>query len=1113
MSEDHLPPDDDATIESGGLPEDGSTGTRLGDFELLRELGRGGMGIVYEARQLSLKRRVALKVLPPALGMTAQAQQRFEREAQAAAKLHHTHIVPVHAIGEHDGHHFYAMELIDGQSLDHVLRDMVDEGSNPLMEATVTQTVTELRPQRASTTSQDQAATSLSDTSAGGREWFDTVAKLMADVADALHYAHGRGVIHRDVKPANLMLSRDGHLSITDFGLARMLQEPGMTVSGSFLGTPAYMAPEQIAAGRIQVDHRADIYSLGAVFYELLTMQRPFSGESREQVLAAVMSKDPRPPRRFNGKIPVDLETICLKALEKDPDRRYATAGELAQDLRQYLQGGLIAARRAGIARRTWKSIRRHPVVAISLVAIVVIAVVGTLGWRAISYGQKTESQRRAAEARHRLSRGDLKGAMAAADSVLEFDPANLDARLVRARAHQGRWRWLDAVAEAREVLDKDPSNWEAMAVIAAAASRGNVPDVDVKAYLENLADLTPDSAESFFLRGSVESYGGSDRKAIEWLTKALEIDPAHAGALEARSDALSDLKDLPAALRDAEMLAVAQPDSPAGPSQKASIYAELRDYSRALEEIAKVLALEPEHAIAYYRRARIRRAQGDLQAAIADISRAIELDPDVPDYWRARSKYFRSGGDYERAVADIRRAVSLLPNAAFYQDLVITLWRSGSRDEALEAMGEMERASTSWVDPLFRSFYHATLWWYHRERGELEEAIAAAERAIELQPNEVWPYRRRAEVVRLAEGEGGTVGDCDRIERLDLDHPRDLANRAYAMRDLCRRPDRALSDFGAAIEMAPDWADPYVGRGRAHKKHRRYGEALADLSRAIELAPSWLDVYFWRGQIYADMERFEEALADFERDIELGGEGDNLRWHQANTLHRLGRHEEALGVLEEYLAKAPQRGSAHLNLANMQFALGRVDEALETLDRALEINPADVNANAFRAFYSAFGSDPCADIEERLEDYEEGGPSYPVVWSSVAYVHGLAIVYSCPELHDPARALELAERAVSVDTTDASYHEALGVSLYRLARYEEAREALQRALDLGNDFPFEDSVRHFAMALVCWQLDERSEAREFYRRGIERMTMPHHERRPDLVRIRQEAAELLGIE
>jgi serine/threonine protein kinase len=425
---------DDTPRQNGARPDDGSSGKRLGDFELLSEIGRGGMGVVYEARQVSLKRRVALKVLPPALGMSAQAKQRFEREAQAAAKLHHTNIVPVHAIGEDGGHHFYAMDLIDGQSLDRVLREMVDEGTNPLMEATVTQTVTELRPQVAATSSQDQAATSLSDTTAGGREWFDTVAKLMAEVADGLHYAHRRGVIHRDVKPANLMLSREGYLSITDFGLARLLGEPGMTVSGSFLGTPAYMAPEQIAVGRIKVDHRADVYSLGAVLYELLTMQRPFAGQTREQVLAAVMTNDPRPPRRFNNKIPLDLETICLKALEKDPDRRYGTAGELAHDLRQYLQRGLIAARRAGAVRRAVKSIRRHPGVATGVVGVVLVGLMGALAWRALAQRNFQQAQHAIAEARHYIDLGEYRAGLERADSALALNPDSVEAHVLRAR-------------------------------------------------------------------------------------------------------------------------------------------------------------------------------------------------------------------------------------------------------------------------------------------------------------------------------------------------------------------------------------------------------------------------------------------------------------------------------------------------------------------------------------------------------------------------------------------------------------------------------------------------------------------------------------------------------
>ena len=265
---------------------------RLGDFRLLREIGRGGMGVVYEARQLSLDRRVALKVLPPTLGMSPQSAQRFEREARAAAKLHHTNIVPVHGIGQQDGYHFYAMELIEGPSLDQLLAEQPRErtGDRRAQRRQDAPSIAALDVTRTSTGSfsgaantppaitQQTVAGTLSDSSGGARKWFDTVARLIAAVAEGLDYSHRRGIIHRDIKPGNLMLTPEGHLCVTDFGLARMTEESGMTMSGSFLGTPAYMSPEQIAAGRIQLDHRTDIYSLGAVLYEMLTGKRPFEG-------------------------------------------------------------------------------------------------------------------------------------------------------------------------------------------------------------------------------------------------------------------------------------------------------------------------------------------------------------------------------------------------------------------------------------------------------------------------------------------------------------------------------------------------------------------------------------------------------------------------------------------------------------------------------------------------------------------------------------------------------------------------------------------------------------------------------------------------------------------
>jgi serine/threonine protein kinase len=280
---------------------------------------------------MSLNRQVALKVLSAGIGLTSKAVQRFRREAEAAAKLHHTNIVPVYATGEEGGTHFYAMELIGGPSLDRVVRHMREvkrnaerpAGSTPAEPPSGSDAgATGPYVAHAHTEANTSSGLSSSSLTSDGH-YFDTVARMIAEVADALEYAHQSGVVHRDIKPSNLLLSPAGRLSVNDFGLARMLEQPGMTMTGEFVGTPAYMSPEQITAGRTPLDHRTDIYSLGATLYELLTLYPPFTGERRDQVLAQILHKEPRAPRQVNPKVPVDLETICLKAMEKDPPEHY----------------------------------------------------------------------------------------------------------------------------------------------------------------------------------------------------------------------------------------------------------------------------------------------------------------------------------------------------------------------------------------------------------------------------------------------------------------------------------------------------------------------------------------------------------------------------------------------------------------------------------------------------------------------------------------------------------------------------------------------------------------------------------------------------------------------
>ncbi len=359
----------------------------IGDFEIIRELGRGGMGVVYEARQKSLKRRVALKVLSSGLGLSSKAILRFRREAEAAGKLHHTNIVPIYTTGEDKGIHYYAMEFIDGPSLDAVIKDLKHETteksdtSEPDVDVpgwlrkTALYDATGPSPARI-----DALSVSSSSTVAQGSRYFDHVATMIAEVADALDHAHEHGVIHRDIKPSNLLLAPDGRLSLNDFGLARMLEQPGMTMSGEFVGSPLYMSPEQITAGRVTIDHRTDIYSLGATLYELLTLQPPFPGKTRDQVLSQILHKDAVAPRKLHRKVPIDLDTICMKAIDKDPDRRYQTAGQLANDLRKFVSRHAISARRIGPAGQMAKLMRRNPV-ATAFAAFVLLVVVGSSWW------------------------------------------------------------------------------------------------------------------------------------------------------------------------------------------------------------------------------------------------------------------------------------------------------------------------------------------------------------------------------------------------------------------------------------------------------------------------------------------------------------------------------------------------------------------------------------------------------------------------------------------------------------------------------------------------------------------------------------------------------------
>src|SRR5437867_12463446 len=303
----------------------------LGDYELLEEIGRGGQGVVFRARQKSLNRTVALKVIGLGQWATKAHLQRFRLEAEAAASLDHPCIVPIHDVGERESCCYFSMNLVEGSQLDEVVK----RKPLPLRRA----------------------------------------AQLIAQLARAVHYAHGHGILHRDIKPGNVLLDAKGEPQLTDYGLARLVaNESTVTHTMEVLGTPSYMAPEQAAENNAGVTSATDIYGLGAVLYHLLTGHPPFAAGTTYETVRLVLDTEPRQPRLLNPKVDRDLNTICLKCLEKDPKRRYASALALAEDLEHWLKHEPILAHRTGIFTRGKKWVRRNPTIALLILSLAALA-------------------------------------------------------------------------------------------------------------------------------------------------------------------------------------------------------------------------------------------------------------------------------------------------------------------------------------------------------------------------------------------------------------------------------------------------------------------------------------------------------------------------------------------------------------------------------------------------------------------------------------------------------------------------------------------------------------------------------------------------------------------
>jgi len=466
--------DANAAVDSNNPPPVAEV---LGDFRLIREIGRGGMGVVFEAEQISLGRRVALKLLTQRLLRDGRQLRRFEREARSTARLHHTNIVPVHGFGEHDNIPYFVMQFINGQPLDAVIREIASleggvAGVIPHQASAVTRSLyggssppdsdstrvsappangappTFPVPIRASLDNSSDTSSFSSSVVIRGRErarkpqklnYWQGVARIGAQIAQALEYAHGQGVVHRDVKPSNLLLDAASTVWVTDFGLAKGDAADNLTTTGDVIGTLRYMAPEALDG---VTDHRSDIFSLGLTLYEMLALRPAYDQRDRNALVKQVTEASPPKLRSIRPQIPADLETIIHKAIEREPGRRYATAGEFADDLHRFLKDEPIRARPQTSLEAFWRWTRQHKAVAtlMSAVATLTIALAAGAVVTAAYYREQETTQRKLVKAKSDFAEQNQKLAS-------ENDEARREAQAARDNAERVVWEMQTARA------------------------------------------------------------------------------------------------------------------------------------------------------------------------------------------------------------------------------------------------------------------------------------------------------------------------------------------------------------------------------------------------------------------------------------------------------------------------------------------------------------------------------------------------------------------------------------------------------------------------------------------------------------------------------------------
>jgi tetratricopeptide (TPR) repeat protein/serine/threonine protein kinase len=990
----------------GDIPSPSCLG-ELGDFRLVREIGRGAMGIVYEAVQISLNRPVALKVMPFAATLDHKQLQRFKNEAQAAAQLHHTNIVPVYFVGCERGVHFYAMQYVEGRNLADVIAELRGQADNarttpqpspsPLMERTVDagagQPVEAVLP---ASGLRETGSIAAHDTARSMRDaaYFRKAAQLGIQAAEALDHAHQHAIVHRDIKPANLLLDTTDRLWVTDFGLAQVQCDTRLTMTGDLVGTLRYMSPEQALAKRIVVDHRTDVYSLGATLYELLTLEPAFTGRDRQELLRQIAFEEPRPPRRLNKAIPLELETIVAKAMEKNPADRYATAQELADDLHHFLKDEPIRAKRPTLMLRMRKWGRRHTAVVWSAAVCATLGsamLAGSIAWTARDLAaHRAETERLIAgmldESVLWQQKRQTPEALAAARRAAALPAgAAVDERLTkRVGARLADLELLDRLENIRleqESAIKD-DGFDLQGAEALYRQTFQAAGLDVEGVPpEEAAERIGKTTIAIELAAALDHWawlrrrikGDQDPGWKDLLRIAWTADQDDGRRRLRQALAGGDRQALVAAAAAEEVfrlpvptLAVLGSSLVQAPDTRAQAEAFLRGAQRQypndfwlncnlaaflattppfqLEEAARfaeaAVALRPQCAAAHYNLGCDLRRLGKPDEAIAQYRQALRLHENHALAHNNLGNALLDTGLGEEAIAEYREALRLQRNSAlFHNNLGNALLEQDQLEQAIAELHEAIRLNEHFSIP------HANLGAALCEKGLFEEAIAECREAVRLETDSPLAHTNLGKVLKDQGLVDEAIAEFREAIRLKKDYAVAHSNLGAALRDK-GLVDEAIAECREAIRLKKDYATAHNNLGVALARKGLVDEAITSYREAIRLKKNYAVAHNNLGAALREKGRRDEAIAEFRETIRLRKGFAIAHLNLGLALADKDLLDDAIAEFREAARLKPDFAEAHSNLGKALSLKGPEDEAIAELREAIRLKENDAEAH-----------------------------------------------------------------------------------------------------------------------------------------------------------------------